>query len=90
MKEIGALATCLGGLDAIAFTSGIGERAAPIRASIVRALEWFGVRLDPQANAAHARRIEASDSRVRIFVIPTDEEGIIARETVRVLKSQAG
>jgi acetate kinase len=90
MKEIGALATCLGGLDAIAFTAGIGERAAPIRASIVRALEWFGVRLDPQANAAHARRIEASDSRVRIFVIPTDEEGIIARETVRVLKSQAG
>jgi acetate kinase len=87
-KEVGALATCLGGLDALVFTAGIGERAAPVRAQIGRSLECFGVRIDPNANDMHAQRIEAADSRVRVYVIPADEELVIARATHRIAATQ--
>jgi acetate kinase len=85
-RETGALAASLGGLDAFVFTAGIGERAAPVRASVCERLAWLGVRLDDAANVRHGPRISAADSRVAIYVIPTDEEGVIARETLAALR----
>lgn len=81
----GELAAALGGLDAFVFTAGIGERAAPIRARIAARLGWLGAELDPVANEAPEtgpRRISAPGSRVALFVIPTDEELMIARDTL--------
>lgn len=84
VKEIGALATLLGGIDVLVFTAGIGERSAPVRARIVERLECFGLCLDAQANDVHARRIESGASRCAIHVIPTNEELVIARDTFRL------
>src|ERR1043166_4713296 len=70
----GMLAAALGGLDAFVFTAGIGENSALVRARIAEKLEWLGVRLDPDANAAHALRISRSASRVAVLTVPTDEE----------------
>ena len=83
---IGSLAAALGGLDALVFTAGIGEHAAAIRARIVQGCAWLGARLDASANAAHALRIEAGDSRVQLAVIPTDEEAVIAAHTLCCLQ----
>lgn len=85
-KYIGAYAAAMNGVDAIVFTAGIGERDEIIRARALRGLEWFGVELDEEANLRHAREI--SRGRVRVFVIPTNEELAITRETVRVLREQ--
>ncbi|CUH53418.1 acetate/propionate family kinase [Shimia marina] len=84
-KKIGALAATLGGLDAIVFTGGIGENAAPIRARILEGCAWLGADLDPVANAAAVSRITTKESRLAAHVIPTDEEGIIAGETQRLI-----
>ncbi|MDX1656405.1 MAG: acetate/propionate family kinase [Candidatus Competibacteraceae bacterium] len=84
-REIGALAAALGGLDGLVFTAGIGEAAAPIRARVCRELTWLGVTLDEPANQKQGPRISAPGSRVQVWVIPTDEEGMIARHTVEVL-----
>jgi acetate kinase len=81
----GMLAAALDGLDAFVFTAGIGENSADIRARVAARLAWLGAVLDPKANAAHAVRISASDSRVALFVIPTDEELTIARHTLATL-----
>jgi acetate kinase len=81
----GMLAAALGGLDAFVFTAGIGENSANIRARIAARLAWLGAVLDAKANAAHALRISASDSRVALYVIPTDEELMIARHTLAAL-----
>jgi acetate kinase len=89
-RELGSLAAALGGLDALVFTAGIGERAAPIRERICRHAAWLGVELDPVANAAHGPRISSAASRVAAWVIPTSEELMIARHTREVLqRSQA-
>jgi len=80
-REIGSLAAALGGLDALVFTAGIGENAAEIRAMAAERAAWLGVAIDAAANAAHGPRISTPDSRVRVWVIPTDEEGVIARHT---------
>jgi acetate kinase len=80
-RGIGSLAAALGGLDGIVFTAGIGENAAPVRAAICRACSWLGVEPDEEANAAHGPRISAARSRVAAFVIPTDENRMIARHT---------
>lgn len=80
-RELGSLAAALGGLDAIVFTAGIGERAAPVREKICRAAAWLGVELDEAANAAHGPRISTAASRTRAWVIPTNEELMIARQT---------
>lgn len=85
VREIGALVAVLGGLDALVFTAGIGEHAAPIRARIVGSLGWLGPRLEASANATHAARITTADSPVAAWIIPTDEEAVIARETLAVL-----
>jgi acetate kinase len=84
-KEAGALVAVLEGLDALVFTGGIGERAAPVRAMLCARLGWLGIALDAAANRAHAERISAPSSRVAVCVIPTDEESVIARHTRRVL-----
>jgi acetate kinase len=80
-RELGSMVAALGGLDAIVFTAGIGENAAPIREAVCRDAAWLGVELDAAANAAGADRLHASDSRVAVWRLPTDEEGVIARHT---------
>ena len=85
VREVGALASVLGGLDGLVFTAGIGERAAPIRAGVCEGLGWLGITLDAAANAAHGPRITAPGSRASAWVIPTDEERMIARHTLEVL-----
>ena len=83
----GALAAALGGLDALVFTAGIGENAAPIRARIAERLGWLGATLDPEAIAGHALRISTADSRVALLVVPTDEELMIARHTLALVRA---
>lgn len=86
-RELGSLAASLGGLDALVFTAGIGEHAAPIREKICQAAAWFGLALDPVANAAGGPRISKVESRIPVWVIPANEELMIARHTRRILKS---
>ena len=85
-RELGSLAAALGGLDALVFTAGIGERAAPVRERICRQAAWLGVELDPDANAKHGPRISSATSRVAAWVVPTNEELMIARHTREVLR----
>ena len=82
-RELGSLAAALGGLDAVVFTAGIGENSAVLRERICRDAAWLGVTLDPDANgrAREATRISTADSRVAAWVIPTNEELMIARHT---------
>lgn len=87
VKYVGAYAAVLGRLDALVFTGGIGERAAPLRAAVCERLGVLGVRVDDAANAdgEPERRISSPDSTAEVWVVPTDEEREIARETLRVL-----
>ncbi|RPJ49012.1 MAG: acetate/propionate family kinase [Betaproteobacteria bacterium] len=87
--ETGALAAALQGMDALVFTGGIGEHAAPIRALICEKLGWLGIDLDAAANARHATRISAAGSGITVCVIPTDEEAVIARHADRLLRTAA-
>lgn len=84
-RETASLAAALGGLDAVVFTAGIGEHAAVIRERIAAKLAWLGLELDAAANAGHGPRISAAHSRVAAWVIPTDEEGVIAAWAARLL-----
>lgn len=84
-KEIGALAAVLGGLDGLVFTAGIGENSAEIRKRICEASAWLGVELDEAANAARGPRITTTNSTVSAWVIPTNEELMIARHTRSLL-----
>jgi acetate kinase len=84
-RELGSLASALGGLDALIFTGGIGENAAPIRARVCSDARWLGIALDDTANAAHGPRISTADSRTSAWVIPTDENLTIARHTRALL-----
>ncbi|MGF6571301.1 acetate kinase [Paraburkholderia sp. GAS333] len=85
-RELGSLAAALGGLDAIVFTAGIGEYAAPVRERVCRAAAWLGVLLDPQANAKHGPLISDPQSAVDVWVIPTNEELMIARHALHRLE----
>jgi acetate kinase len=85
----GMLAAALGGLDAFVFTAGIGERSAVIRARIAERLAWLGVVFDPVANDADKSVISHPESRVGLYVVPTDEELMIARQTLALLKRGA-
>jgi acetate kinase len=78
-RHVGALAAVLGGVDAIVFTAGIGEHSAEIRRRIVEASAWLGLTLDSKANASGDTRISTADSKVSAWVIPTNEELMIAR-----------
>ena len=84
-KEIGALAAVLGGIDGMVFTAGIGENSPEIRARICEASAWLGIDLDGEQNARRGPRISRTDSRVSAWVIPTNEELMIARHTGMLL-----
>jgi acetate kinase len=84
-RELGSLAAALSGLDAIVFTGGIGEHAAPVREAVCRRAAWLGIELDPAANAVHGPRISTATSRTAAWVIPTNEELMIARHTRHLL-----
>jgi acetate kinase len=84
-KYIGAYAAALGGLDVLVFTGGIGERAGAVRAQICDGLDFLGIRLDARANAADAAVISSPDSRVKVRVIKTDEDLMIARHVTSAL-----
>ena len=84
-RELGSLAAALGGLDAIVFTAGIGENSRMLRERVCRDAAWLGVALDAGANARNGPRISTTDSEVAAWVIPTNEELMIARHTRRVL-----
>jgi acetate kinase len=81
----GMLAAALGGLDAFVFTAGIGENSLEMRARIAEKLRWFGAILDPAANAAGGPLISTRNSRIALYVIPTDEELVIAHHTLAKL-----
>ena len=88
-KYLGAYAAAMGGLDAVAFTGGVGEHSGQMRARITQGLEFLGLRMDAERNEAasghEAARISAGDGSVSIWMIPTDEERQIARETYALL-----
>jgi len=97
-RELGSLAAALGGLDAIVFSGGIGENSARVRAAICRDAAWLGVELDATLNAAAgsaraaaggAFRISTAESRVAAWVVPANEELMIARHTLARLESHA-
>ena len=87
-KYIGAYAAALGGLDVLVFTAGIGENGATTRAAICEGLEFLGVKLDPEKNKLRGdeRIISAPDSKVTVWVIPTNEELMIAQDTAELAK----
>ena len=84
-REIGAMTASLGGVDGLVFTGGIGENAAVIRQQICERSAWLGVSLDDVANRANAAQISARDSRIPVWVIPADEEQVVARHTLACL-----
>jgi acetate kinase len=88
-KYIGSYLAAMNGAEAIVFTGGIGENSAEIRERICSELFWMGVELDTELNSKHGAdkggRISAENSRVAVYVIPTNEELLIARDTVRVI-----
>lgn len=88
-RELGSLAAALGGIDALVFTAGIGENAPAIRQRVCAAAAWLGVELDVAANLAGGPRLTRQDSKVSAWVVPTDEDLMIARHTWRLLESSA-
>lgn len=85
IREIGSLAAAMEGLDGLVFTGGIGERSEVVRAAISRGCGWLGVEIDETSGGAGERRIDVPGSKVEAWVIPTDEEGMMARHTATVL-----
>jgi len=91
-KYIGAFIAAMGGADAVVFTGGIGENSPDVRARICEGMEWAGLQLDQQQNQEMVGRegmISTQDSKLQAYAIPTDEELLIARDTVRVIKGEA-
>jgi acetate kinase len=84
----GMLAAALGGLDAFVFTAGIGENSPEIRARIAEKLAWLGVVFDPAANGMRGPLISSPQSRVALYVVPTDEELMIARHTLALISAR--
>ncbi|MFZ4287573.1 acetate/propionate family kinase [Variovorax sp. HJSM1_2] len=85
-RELGSLAAAAGGIDALVFTAGIGEHAAALREQVCHAAAWLGVVVDPVANATGGPKINAASSKVAVWVIPTNEELMIASHTFKVAK----
>ena len=84
-KEVAAMAAALGGIDALVFTAGIGENSPEIRKRICAASAWLGIDLDEEANARRGPRISSTISKVSAWVVPTNEELMIARHTASLL-----
>ena len=80
-RELGSLAAALDGLDALVFTGGIGEHAAAVREQVCGLSGWLGIEMDSAANAADQQRIDQAGSRTAVWVVPTNEELVIARHT---------
>jgi acetate kinase len=87
-KFLGALAAALGGLDALVFTGGIGEHSATVRERICEGLEFLGIQLDTDRNAAHAPNISTDDAAVIVRIVPTDEDLMVARHTRRLIEQE--
>jgi acetate kinase len=90
-KYIGAYLASMGGADAVVFTGGIGENSPEIRARICAGMEWAGLKLDASRNqetVGREEKISTQDSKLLAYVIPTDEELLIARDTVRVISGE--
>ncbi|MBS0297115.1 MAG: acetate/propionate family kinase [Proteobacteria bacterium] len=86
-REVGALAMTLGGLDGVVFTGGVGEHAAPVRSMICERLQWLGARIDEPANTSRREgSIAAAGSRLGLWVVPTDEERVVAGDLARLLR----
>ena len=85
-KEIGSMAAALGGVDGLVFTAGIGENSPEIRTRICAASAWLGIEMDESANATRGPRISSTKSQVSVWVIPTNEELMIARHTAELLR----
>ncbi len=87
-KDIGAYAAAMGGVDAIVFTAGVGENSVDMRVKLVEGLEYMGVKIDPEKNKTRGveAEVQADDSKVKIFVIPTNEELMIAKDTAALAK----
>ena len=85
VREAGALAAAMEGIDGIVFTAGVGEHSPDIRRRVIERLGWLGVELDPGANARHGPLISTATSRLKAYVVPTDEERMIARHTLALL-----
>ncbi|HEX6013310.1 MAG TPA: acetate/propionate family kinase [Geminicoccaceae bacterium] len=85
-REAGALAAAMGGIDGLVLTAGIGERSPEIRGRVLQRLRWLGFELDPDANARHGPLISTPGSRRKAYVVPTDEELMIARHALRLLR----
>ena len=90
VREIGSMAAALGGLDGLIFTGGIGENDAVVRARIGEGCRWLGVELDEMRNSRGQDQINADRSRVAVWVIPTDEERLVARQTAALLRQTPG
>jgi acetate kinase len=88
-RAVAELATVMGGIDGLVFTAGVGENAAPVRAAIGERLAWLGLELDANANARHGPRISAASSRIACYVVPTNEELMIARHSLALVRSHA-
>jgi acetate kinase len=84
-RELGSLAAALNGLDALVFTGGIGEHAAPIRAAVCRQCAWLGIAIDETANQRGGPMLNTTNSQVKVWVVPTDEELMIARHTAAIV-----
>jgi acetate kinase len=86
-KFVAAYAAVLGGLDMLVFTGGIGEHSARVRSEVCRGLEFLGVSIDDSANQSHAREVSTANSKIRAYVIASEEDRQIARHCRALLKS---
>jgi acetate kinase len=84
-RELGSLAGALGGLDVLVFTAGIGENSSLVREKVCQASSWLGIEIDRHANISGERKISTEESKVDVYVIPTDEELMIARHTLKLV-----
>jgi acetate kinase len=89
VREVGSLTAALGGLDALIFTAGIGENSPVIRQRICRALGWLGVAIDQAANERGRGCISPAGRSPAVWIIPTDEERVIAADTWRTVRAAA-
>jgi acetate kinase len=85
-RDLGSLTAALRGLDVLVFTAGIGEHAAPVRARVCEDAAWLGIRLDAAANLGGGPRISTADSPVSVWIIPTNEEMMIASHTLACIR----
>jgi acetate kinase len=93
IREAGAMIACLGGLDLVSFSGGIGEHDSILRSAVCQKLSWLGIELDEELNrsatANFTLKISTARSRIEVWVVPTDEGLMIAKEAVNLLRSTA-